>query len=127
MHRTTCRIAQCCVTRTAPSGRFDSIDPIVRMKGMSNTATLQADPVTDCRYRFDHRLPHVIEWRGERFANTRDNVHFIRLWQKFFTRHNPIAVKNIWGEIYAHRPVDKRERDDVRTALRMLRSLWYVR
>ena len=86
---------------------------------------LCTDPATD--RRFDRKLPLTIEWRGERYANIRENVTFIRLWGKFFSRHSAIPVSNIWGETYAHRPPGKLERDNVRVALRLLRAEWYIR
>ena len=90
-------------------------------------STLQADPVTDRRYRFDNRLPLVIEWRGEKYANTRDNVTFIRLWGKILHRHNPVEENDCFGERIGQRPAGPLERKEARTALRLLRDIWYIR
>jgi hypothetical protein len=90
-------------------------------------STLQADPFTDRRYRFDNRLPLVIEWRGEHYANTRDNVTFIRLWGKILNRHAPVPVKDCFGERMYDRDAGTLERKDARTAIQMLRDMWYPR
>jgi hypothetical protein len=88
-------------------------------------SSMIADPAID--RRFDRRLPAVIEWRGETYANTRTNITFMRLWGKILNKHAPVPVADCFGEIMYHRPAGEAEHRNARYAVRMLRDLWYPR